>query len=209
MHSSLSLEDKMGGIREQRKIETRQAILDAAVKLFTEKSFEKTSIEDIAKEAGIGKTTVYGYFATKDEIFVNYCDDELNQAFAMLQANDCCEKKLIDRLIEFFMLKFTFVTKNREFGRQLLREMVFPGEINEKAKEHDQRYFNILEGFFRCAQLNGEISPKHDLFYLSVHFFSLYLGVLAGWYTGYLNNLEEAEEGMKTLFSQAIGGITQ
>jgi len=47
------------------------------------------------------------------------------------------------------------------------------------------------------------------LFDLSVHFFSLYLGLLAGWYTGYLNLVEEVEVevAMSTLFKQVIGGI--
>ena len=199
----------MTGIREQKKLETRRAIQAAAVKLFAEYSFEKTSIEDIAKEAGIGKTTVYGYFSTKNDIFINYCDEELDQAFAQLQATDCDDKPLLDLLVDFFMIKFTFVTKNREFGRQMLREMVFPSEVNEKAKVHDQRYFDILEGFFKAAQERGEVSTKHDRFDLSAHFFSLYLGLLAGWYTGYVNTLDEVEEGMKTLFNQAIGGIVK
>ena len=197
----------MAGIREQKKLETKRAIQTAAVKLFAENSFEKTSIEDIAKEAGIGKTTVYGYFATKNDIFINYCDDELDQAFAQLQATDCADKPLLDLLVDFFMIKFSFVTKNREFGRQMLREMVFPSEVNEKAKVHDQRYFDILEGFFIKAQAKEEISKEHDLFNLSVHFFSLYLGLLAGWYTGYLDSVLETEEAMRTLFSQALGGI--
>jgi AcrR family transcriptional regulator len=62
----------MSGIREQKKLETRKAILDAAVKLFAEKGFDQTSIEDIATEAGIGKTTIYGYFPNKNDIFINY-----------------------------------------------------------------------------------------------------------------------------------------
>lgn len=199
----------MAGIREQKKNETRRAIQVAAVKLFAEKSFEKTSIEDIAKEAGIGKTTVYGYFSTKDDIFIDYCDDELEQAFAQLREADYAEKALIDQLIDFFMIKFTFVTKDREFGRQMLREMIFPREINEKAKLHDQRYFDILESFFSTARDKGEISNKHDLFYLCVHFFSLYLGILAGWYTGYVDSLQAAEDDMRKLFSQVMEGINR
>lgn len=199
----------MAGIREQKKLETKRAIQTAAVKLFAENGFEQTSIEDIAKEASIGKTTIYGYFSTKNDIFISYCDEELDYAFKQLQSDDGAEKPLIDLLVDFFMIKFTFVTKNREFGRQMLREMVFPGEVNEKAKVHDQRYFDILEGYFRTAQERGEISSEHELFHLSVHFFSIYLGLLAGWYTGYLGSLSEVEEGMRTLFNQAIGGIAK
>jgi len=199
----------MVGVREQKKQETKRAIQAAAVKLFADKGCENTSIEDIAKEAGIGKTTVYGYFSTKNDIFISYCDEELDLAFTQLQSNEEIDKSLIDLLVDFFMLKFTFVTKNREFGRQMLREMVFPGEINEKAQDHDQRYFDIIESFFRTAQDKGEISAEHEIFHLSVHFFSLYLGVLAGWYTGYVNSLQEAEDGMRVLFSQVLEGIAK
>ncbi len=197
----------MAGIREQKKAETRKAITASAVQLFTEKGFEKTSIEDIAREAGIGKTTVYTYFSTKDEIFMSFCDEEMADSFARLQSPDRAGVKLLDQLLEFFMIKFTFITRDNEFGRQLLRDMVFPKVINEKAKEHDQRYFNILEELFRSAQQRGEISDQDDLFLLSVHFFSLYLGVLAGWYTGYVSTLEEVEDKMRVLFLQTLEGI--
>ncbi len=197
----------MTGLREKKKAVTRKAITEAAVKLFSEKGFEKTSIEDIARAAGIGKATVYGYFATKDEIFMAYCDDEMAESFASLQADSEDGETLVDKLIRFFMLKFRFVTHNREFGRQLLREMVFPKEINEKAKEHDQRYFDILENLFRAAQQRGEIAAELDMFFLSVHFFSLYLGALAGWYGGYVHSYEEVEEALRILFTQAFEGI--
>ena len=197
----------MAGVREQKKSATRKAIQTAAVKLFTEKGFEQTSIEDIAKEAGIGKTTVYGYFSNKNDIFIDYCDEELDHAFTSLQTTESSEKPLCERLVDFFMIKFSFVTQNREFGRQMLRAMIFPCEVNDKAKIHDQRYFDILEGFLLNAQEKGEIAQRREVFTLSVHFFSLYLGLLAGWYTGYLSTLQEAEEAMKTLFSQAIEGI--
>ncbi len=197
----------MAGIREQKKAETRKAITESAVQLFTEKGFEKTSIEDIAREAGIGKATVYTYFSTKDEIFMSFCDEEMADSFARLQSSDRAGVKLLDQLLEFFMIKFTFITRDNEFGRQLLRDMVFPKAINEKAKEHDQRYFNILEELFRSAQQRGEVSDQDDLFLLSVHFFSLYLGLLAGWYTGYVSTLEEVEDKMRVLFLQTLEGV--
>ena len=197
----------MAGLREKKKMETMQAIQSAAVELFAKKGFENTTIEDIAKVAGIGKTTVYGYFTNKNDIFISYCDEELDQSFAQIQATDNDGKTLGDLLVDFFMIKFTFVTKNREFGRQMLRETVFPCKVNEKAKVHDQRYFDILEGIFRNAQEKGEVSQEHELFDLSAHFFSLYLGLLAGWYTGYVDSPQEAEDGMRKLFCQVLEGI--
>lgn len=197
----------MAGIREYKKAETRRAITVAAVNLFSEKGYEKTSIEDIARVAGIGKATIYTYFSTKEEIFMSYCDEELEDSFAQFKNPQFAEGKLIDQLLEFFMIKFRFITHNREFGRQLLREMIFPKTANEKAKEHDKRYFDILENLFRTAQQRGELAGELDMFHLSVHFYSLYLGALAGWYTGYVDSLDEVEKAMRVLFTQAIEGV--
>ena len=41
----------MAAIREKKKQETRQAIMQAAIKLFSEKGFEKTSIEELVSRA--------------------------------------------------------------------------------------------------------------------------------------------------------------
>ncbi len=48
----------MPGIREQKKRKKRNAIMEAAVRLFREKGFDKTSIEQLARAAGIGKGTL-------------------------------------------------------------------------------------------------------------------------------------------------------
>jgi AcrR family transcriptional regulator len=48
----------------------RQAILDAAYALFREKGFEKTSVGEINALAGGSKATIYSYFRSKEEIFV-------------------------------------------------------------------------------------------------------------------------------------------
>lgn len=51
--------------KEERKIE----ILKAASRVFYYKGFEGTKIGDVAKEAGIGKGTVYEYFESKQQLF--------------------------------------------------------------------------------------------------------------------------------------------
>lgn len=51
------------------KEEKRKEILNAARKIFSQKGFASTKIEDVAREAGIGKGTVYEYFRSKNDIF--------------------------------------------------------------------------------------------------------------------------------------------
>ncbi len=197
----------MGGIREQKKLQTRQAIEAAAIELFSRKGFDATSMDDIASAAGVGKATIYGYFPAKDDIFLHYCDDRLVTAFNQFKEQHSEDISFVEYLIAFFMIKFASITENREFGRLLLREMLFPREATDKVRDHNQRYFDILEGVFSVAEQRGEIAPHLDHFMLSGHFFSLYAGLLAGWYGGYFNNLEEVEQSMRILFKQVCHGI--
>lgn len=68
MTTTASPTDQKPGRLEQRKARTRAAILDAAARLFQANGFEATSIQLIAESAQTGIGTVYGYFASKEEI---------------------------------------------------------------------------------------------------------------------------------------------
>jgi AcrR family transcriptional regulator len=57
-----------GGVT--RLHETAIKILDAAQKLFNTRGLRKTTVEDIARDAGIGKGTIYNYFEDKEAIFL-------------------------------------------------------------------------------------------------------------------------------------------
>jgi TetR/AcrR family transcriptional regulator len=61
----MTLED-----RRKREIETRrESVINAASKLFYLKGYESVTVDDIASEAEIGKTTMYSYFKDKESLF--------------------------------------------------------------------------------------------------------------------------------------------
>ena len=51
------------------KEEIRNSLLESAGKLFLSKGFLKTSMREIARDAGVGLANIYNYFSSKDEIF--------------------------------------------------------------------------------------------------------------------------------------------
>ena len=55
--------------RQREKEQRRQQILVAARKVFREKSFNKATIEDVAKEAELGYSTLFIYFKNKEELY--------------------------------------------------------------------------------------------------------------------------------------------
>ncbi|WP_433443344.1 TetR/AcrR family transcriptional regulator [Nonomuraea sp. CA-141351] len=48
----------------------RRAILDAAIKVFTDEGYARTSVDAIAAVAGVGKQTVYSHFGDKEQLFL-------------------------------------------------------------------------------------------------------------------------------------------
>ena len=60
---------------EQEK--RRHAIFHQVVQIFSKKGFYETSMREIADAAGLGKSTLYDYFKTKDEILIYFFEDQL------------------------------------------------------------------------------------------------------------------------------------
>jgi len=60
---------KPDGLRSQKKAETRQAISNIATRLFVERGFENVSVDEVAREAGVARKTVFNYFLRKEDLF--------------------------------------------------------------------------------------------------------------------------------------------
>mgnify|MGYP000429277356 CR=1 FL=1 len=54
-------------------------ISEAAITVFSRQGFEQSRMEDIGKEAGISKATVYLYFKSKDDLLISLFEDHMEQ----------------------------------------------------------------------------------------------------------------------------------
>ncbi|HEX2295697.1 MAG TPA: TetR family transcriptional regulator [Actinomycetota bacterium] len=55
-------------VRDNKKARTRAALRAAALRLFREKGFERTTVDEIAIEAGVSRTTFFRYYPTKEAV---------------------------------------------------------------------------------------------------------------------------------------------
>ena len=198
----------MTTVREEKKRQTRKAILEAAISLFGSRGYDKTSIDQLAKKAGVGKGTIYSYFRTKSEIFLAFCEDELD--FLHLEMNRKLDTNtpFLEALVEVFMVEFRYVTRNREFGRLFLREVIFPSDpIAERSREIDDRFIAIFLPLFQKAQKTGELRLDIELLFAIGHFYALYLLTLSAWYSGRLHENDDVLMSLTMLFEQAITGL--
>ena len=55
--------------KEERSLRKKR-IIEGALKVFNDSGIEKTTMDDIATESGFGKATLYYYFSSKDDVFI-------------------------------------------------------------------------------------------------------------------------------------------
>ena len=83
----------------------RNAILEAAVELFKEKGYERASMNELARRLGGSKATLYGYFPSKEELFVAVVKAvatvHLADAIAALSEDAAAHMSLEDLLVRF------------------------------------------------------------------------------------------------------------
>jgi AcrR family transcriptional regulator len=65
------------GLRETKKLQTRQAIAAAAMGLFVTRGFDRVTVAEIAEAAGVSEKTVFNYFPTKEDIFFDEVPERL------------------------------------------------------------------------------------------------------------------------------------
>jgi AcrR family transcriptional regulator len=77
------------GLRERKKVRTRQAIRTAAYKLFAEQGYDATPVDRIAAAAEVSPSTVFRYFPTKEDIVLtDEYDDDMAEALRNRPADE-------------------------------------------------------------------------------------------------------------------------
>jgi TetR/AcrR family transcriptional regulator, cholesterol catabolism regulator len=109
----------------------RKEIFAAAVHVFLEKGFNETSMREIAEAAGVGKSTLYDYFPTKDEILVSMVEEELgnlNRRAVLIAARP---ESAVVRLHQIILAYLDYLTANEGFLLSLSHEVQRLGQASQ------------------------------------------------------------------------------
>jgi AcrR family transcriptional regulator len=142
----------------------RHEIFNSAVKLFAEKGFTETSMREIAEAAGVGKSTLYDYFPSKDEILIAYVIDEVGHTTAAakeilaldLSAGEKFRRILRKQLDHVLSNKFVYLRLTFETQR-------LSRESQQRIQVHRYAYQDMLCRLVEEGIRNGEFRPVNPL----------------------------------------------
>ena len=141
------------GLRELKKQEQRQAILDVALELFRARGFEATRVQEITERLRISEGTFFNYFPTKGAVLDAAADHILDRATKLLHDDvadhDRAVLERLEELVREFAANFA---GDREFAVQLA--------VHTRlglGREREQEAHRFLCDLFGEGQQRGEI----------------------------------------------------
>jgi AcrR family transcriptional regulator len=186
----------------------RDAILDATDDLLMRFGYRKMTIDDLAREVGIGKGTVYLHFRSKEEIALCHIDRIIERLktnlWTMADSTISPEQKIRKMLIERVMFRFDAVQHYSTSLDDLL------SQLRTRLLERRRRYFQEEASVFAKVLSDGassgifHVDPEDCARTLLVASNSLLPYSLS---TSELGSREEIEEKIKRLADLLLNGI--
>jgi AcrR family transcriptional regulator len=150
---------KSGKNRSQKRAKrTRKRLKEAALGVFSEKSIDATTVEDITEKADVGKGTLYQHFEDKDEIVVALVEEAIGHLIERVRSYDSAPETLEDMLEHLLNVHYEFYTDSSEeflllFQGKLLVKL--QSDTMDELEEPYLHYLNEIED-----QISAYLSPR-------------------------------------------------
>ena len=138
--------------------EVRDSILDATDRLLARYGYGKMTINDLAKEVGIGKGSIYLHFSSKEEIALSHVDRIIERLCVKLseimEQKISNERKLKKMLITRVSFRFDSVQHYTQSINDLLSTL--RAKLLERRKGYHDQEAKLFGKVIREGQKNGE-----------------------------------------------------
>jgi AcrR family transcriptional regulator len=152
-------------LTEEEQQRRRKEIFDASVHLFLAKGFQETSMREIAIAAGVGKSTLYDYYKSKDEIMVSYFENEIEVITARAQEIIQHNSTIADKLSKIMQMHLSYLVESKQIFLKLSLEaqrLSLESQDQIQAKRH--AYQDMLRSLIEEGIQRGEFRPVNPLF---------------------------------------------
>ena len=142
----------------------RAEVLEAATRVFWERGYEGTSVENLVEATGLHRRSMYGEFGDKDGLFLACIDHYANETAKHLMAILQASPRGLQNIGAFFRERVDYAASDTCQGCLLVNTAIENGVVGTEASAKARGYLHLMEEeFYAClmaAQSNGHI-PEH------------------------------------------------
>lgn len=109
--------------KDDKKHDKYKRIIDAAIKVFSQKGFHKARISDVAEEANVADGTIYLYFKNKDDLLITIFESKLKEIIDKFTKAIDSEPDPIFKLARFIWLYFSMMEQHPDLASILTIEL--------------------------------------------------------------------------------------
>ncbi len=142
------------GLRETKKLRTREEIASQAMRLFVTKGFDHVTVAEVAAAAGVSEKTVFNYFPTKEDLFFDEVPAR-QQALIDAVRNRKPGEGVLDALRSL---------QEKQVHRLSSPEFVHFARVIENSPALKAKELEVMSGFAHALNyaLAGEGIPERD-----------------------------------------------
>src|SRR5664279_3942080 len=143
--------------------ERREQLLDVGRRLFAEKGFEATSIEEIASRAGVSKPVVYEHFGGKEGLYAVVVDREMSALLDGITSSLTMNRSIV-RVERVALALLTYVEERTDGFRIMIRDSpasISSGTYSSLLNDAVSQVASILAGDFSRRGLDPELAPLY------------------------------------------------
>jgi AcrR family transcriptional regulator len=184
----------------------KSKIRESAFQFFLRYGYKKTSVDEIAEDAGIGKGTIYNYFKNKEELFVETTTWWREQQYQTIEHEiesyrDADEKIIMRLLLEVKNFRGCI----REFGmtNKVISELIMVKQSSDDLHDYD---INILEQYLSEGYAQG-IFAKQDFHAIAITLNRVMMQFIQRWIIELSE--KEAEKEIKELIGLILIAVKQ
>jgi len=197
------------GRRERERLRHRREILLAAEKIFTEKGFFPTTVQEIARAAEFSVGALYQHFASKEELYSCLILERARQMTEKTLSATVTEPDPVSKIRALIREQLKICEENKQFFRLLAGEIESPSsEVGNRLKMEIlaiyQSYFDSVEKIISQG-LRRKVFRNFNAKKLTIALLGMIHGFTSHWYqSGFQENLSENSDLILTIFLENI-----
>lgn len=128
---------------------TKRRIFEISMKLFAEKGYEATSIEEITATVGVAKGTLYYHFSSKEEIFDFLIEEGMKLLQNSVDIKTAKYTNYLDKIKAITLIQIKVVNRYENIITIILSQFWGKEKRNQKCKDLVYGYINKIEGIVK------------------------------------------------------------